>query len=121
TGRNLVVALRPDLDGDTFVFRASIGAGNARLEAAHQLVLLDHRQPDQYHGAIAEQDSVALVAGSKSPRCRGNEVAALEAGDVDALAQQQRPRRQLTLRGGGCAQGGTQFSHSSQSRLKPLA
>ena len=88
-GHHLVVPLRRDLDGRGLVLDLGVAAGQARTDAADDLVLLDRRQPDQDDDAVAEQDGETGVADAKRKRRRRDEVAALEPCGVEALAQQE--------------------------------
>ena len=70
-------------------------AGGARADRAQHLVLLKRRQADQRHDAEAEHGREAGVAraGPEGERRGREDVAALEAGGVDAVADQQRAGR----------------------------
>src|SRR4030081_1809670 len=86
---------------------------DAVAEAAAHLVFLDRREADQDHDAVAEHDRVSVGADPECERSGRDDVAALEARGVDALAQMQGPsgdaRRWCVgqghgadLSGGGC-------------------
>src|SRR5262245_18875343 len=95
---DLVVAVRHDLDGDAFVLGAAEGAGNAQLEAADQLVFLDDGEADEHQRTIAKQNRITLMAGPKRLWVCRNDIAALKAGDINALAEEERTCCQLALR-----------------------
>src|SRR5262249_952344 len=100
------VAVRHNLDGDAFVLGAVEGAGDARLEAADQLVFLDDGEPDQHQRAVAKQNGITLMTGPKRQRRRRNDIPALHARDINALAEEERTCRHLALRCGcGCCGG----------------
>ena len=66
------------------------------VEAAKEFLLFQRIQPDQDHHAIAEQYSDAIRIDAKRERCRGKDIATLEARRIEALADEE---------GSGCGAG----------------
>src|SRR5262245_32495796 len=63
------------------------------FQAAQELLLFQRIQPDQDHHAIAEQYSDTIRIDAKRKRCRGKDIAALEARHIEALADEEGARR----------------------------
>ena len=91
-GRDLVVAVGGKLDDGGLLLLARELADGARPERAQDLVLLQRRQADERHDAVAEHGREPGVAraGPEGEGSRGQHVAALQARGVDAVADQQR-------------------------------
>ena len=97
-GERLVVALGRDLEHQGLVVAPRGGAGDARADLGHDLVLLERRQAEQHGDAESVEHDEARLAGRKGERRGGDEIGALEAAGVDSLAEQQRARRHATHR-----------------------
>ncbi len=63
--------------------------GQARLQAAQELILLQRIEADQDDDAVAEQDRHTIFIDAERQRRRGQHVAALEAGRVDAVRDEE--------------------------------
>ena len=59
------------------------------VQAAKEFLLFQRIQPDQNHHAIAEEDRDAIRIDAKRERCRGKDIAALEARRIEALADKK--------------------------------
>ena len=88
--RDLVVPVGRELDDRGLLLVAGELADDALAQAADDLVLLERREADQHRDAVAEEGDEAVLAGPEGEGGRGEHVAALEPGDVEAVAQQER-------------------------------
>ena len=59
------------------------------VQAAKELLLFQRIQPDQHHHAIAEEYRDAICIDAKRERCRGKDIATLEARRIQALTDKK--------------------------------
>ena len=62
---------------------------DALAQAADDLVLFERREADQHRDAIAEQGDEPVLAGPEGEGSRGEDVAALETRQFEAVAQKK--------------------------------
>ena len=62
---------------------------HAMVQAAKELLLFQCIQPDQNHHAVAEEYRDAIRIDAKRERCRGKDIATLEARRIEALADKK--------------------------------
>ena len=86
---------------------------DALAQAADDLVLLERREADENGDAVAEEGDEAVLAGPEGEGGRGEHVAALEPGHVEAVAQEKGAGREAQVlhrcagRGDGLCHGHT--------------
>ena len=86
---------------------------DALAQAADHLVLLEGREADEHGDAVAEQGHEAVLPGPEGEGRRREDVAALEPGHVEAVAQEEGAGREAQVlhrragRGDGLCHGHT--------------
>ena len=88
--RDLVVLVGRQFDDRRLLLVPGELADDALPERADHVVLLERREADEHGDAVAEQRDEPVLAGPKGEGDRRQDVRALEARDVEAVAEQER-------------------------------
>src|SRR5262249_22558536 len=91
-----------------------------RLQPADDFVLLQHRKIEQHRDAIAKEGNDAVFPRSERERSGGQDIGLLEAGRLDAIAEQDRAGfGTYSERGGFVGHGLRQFNNTGH-KLRPM-
>ena len=90
----LLVAVGRNFEHRRFVVAERPEPADARSQLRQQILFLERAQTNHHRNAEAKQSRHASFADAEGERQRGDHVGPLEAGGVDALANDERARRQ---------------------------
>jgi hypothetical protein len=91
-------------------------ADDALAQAADHLVLLQGREAHEHRDPVAEQGHEAVLPGPEGQGRGGENVAALQAGDIEPVAQEQGAGGQAQVRRGSRG-GGSGFKHGHGAKI----